>query len=623
MKTHHLRFSKDSSRKGAVAPLAAISIIALLGFVAFGVDIGFIGYQKQRMQIACDAAALAAAMEITHAVEQADSSVGDVHAYALEQARLVAAEVANLNGHFIDPASDVEFGHRGFNDNTNEFEISWGQTPANVIKVVCRRDNPDSSAPDARVPTFFAHVIGSSAPNLRVEAIATVESRDIVSVLDFSRSMNFDSYFNSEASTVPPQNQIEENLSKIWDDLGNRSFGNMPFEPDWVTIPSSRWGNDLTVRWESDQVTVNCDSNLTRVYLVYNNGNGQGFNTSSNSGTFQGTGSNSGQRIVRCWCRRWNNSWEEFDFYDNATIKRGLGLNNVSYPWERGSWDQYISMARDTSGDYYDRQIYDYGYRRKFGIMTFLHYVLRWNSSYHETNELWKTRHYPFHSMKVGQELLCDYLNDLDFNDYVGLVSYDTNHRVEQTMSGPGMPSVDISNEPITNDYTSVRNLIHYKQASHYSNSTNMGGGLKDAKDLLDQHGRPGARGTILLITDGNANTIDSNESTSLPNGWNWDELFDYDNDGVADFSTSSEDRRYVLKKAKECVDAGYTIHTMSVGADADVALMNAIAHMGKGIFIEVPGNSSTEAMEAEILEAFRHIAALVPSATLLRPDGQ
>ncbi len=76
-------------------------------------------------------------------------------------------------------------------------------------------------------------------------------------------------------------------------------------------------------------------------------------------------------------------------------------------------------------------------------------------------------------------------------------------------------------------------NLIHYKQAAHYSYATNMGGGLKDAKILLDNHGRPGARGTVLLITDGNANTIDSGDSSSLPGDWDWDELFDYDNDGV------------------------------------------------------------------------------------------
>ncbi|MCR9295109.1 MAG: pilus assembly protein TadG-related protein [bacterium] len=611
------------SRRGAIAPLSAISIVALIGFVAFGVDIGFIAYQKQRMQIACDAAALAAAMEITHAVEQADAGVGDVQAYALDQARQMAAKVASMNGHYIDPTKDVQFGRRDFDANSNSFKTTWGKTPANVIKVACRRDNPDATAPDARVPTFFAHVLGNRAPDLRAESIATVESRDIISVLDFSRSMNFDSYFNSEASVLPPQSQIETNLRKVWDDLGNPSFGNMPFEPDWVTIPSANWGNDLTVRWESEAVTVNCESNLTRVYLEFNNGGSEAFSTSSNSGTWQGTGSNSGQRITTCWVRRGSSSWEEFDFYNNATIKRGLGLSSVPYPWQRGSWDQYISMARDTSGSFYDRKIYDHGYRRKFGIMTFMHYVLRWNSSYNETADLWKTRHYPFHSMKIGQEMFCQYLDDLDFNDYVGLVSYDTSHRIESTMSGPGMPTVDISAEPVTNNYQAVKNLIHYKQASHYSNATNMGGGLKDAKQLLDQYGREGARGTILLITDGNANTIDSGDDTSLPAGWNWDALFDYDKDGSADFTADDENRIYVLKKAKECADAGYTIHTMSVGYDADVSLMNAIAHLGKGVYIEVPGNPDTEAMEADILDAFREIAALLPSATLLSPDAQ
>lgn len=608
------------ARQGVVSVLTAFAMAAIIGFLALGVDVGFIAYEKHKMQIACDAAALAAAMEITHAIEQADADVGNVVEYAEQQARLTAHDVAAMNGQYIDPHINVAFGRRSYNSTTEEFEIQWGATPANVCKVSCHKDNPDSTAPDARVNTFFAHIIGRSAPDLVVSSIATVESRDIVSVLDFSRSMNFDSYFNSEASTIPSQSQVESNLLKVWDDLGNPAFGNMQFDPGWVTIPSAYWNEALSVTWESEAVSVACESNLSRVKLTFNNGSTQTFYPSSNDGRWQGTGSNSGRRITKCQIRRWSNSWETFDFYNNSTIKRGLGLTNVSYPWPEGSWDQYISMARDTGGSYYDRQIYDYGFRRKFGIMTFLHYVLRFNCSHDETPDLWKTRHYPFHSLKVGQELLCEYLQDLSFNDYVGMVSYDTNHRVESALSGDGMPSIDISDKPITNNYAAIQSLIHYKQAGHYSYATNMGGGLKDAKTLLDGHGRPGARGTVLLITDGNSNTIDSGDDTSLPTDWNWDELFDYNNDGAGDYFTSSSQRRYVLLKAKECVDAGYTIHTMSVGADADTQLMNAVAHLGNGISIVVPGNSSTEEMEDDVIDAFRQIAALVPSASLLYP---
>jgi hypothetical protein len=183
------------------------------------------------------------------------------------------------------------------------------------------------------------------------------------------------------------------------------------------------------------------------------------------------------------------------------------------------------------------------------------------------------------------------------------------------------MPSVDISAEPVTNNYQAISDLIEHKQAGHYSYSTNMGGGLKEAKLLLDAHGRPGARPTILLITDGNANTLDSGENGNLPSDWDWDELFDYDGDGTADYTSSNTYAKNVLKKAKECVDAGYTIHSMSVGADADTALLAAVAHLGGGIYLQVPASATAEEMEANMMEAFRQIAALVPPAQLLNPN--
>jgi Flp pilus assembly protein TadG len=610
-----------AKRRGAIAVLMAFFLMATIGFIALGVEIGYVAYEKQEMQNACDAAALAAAMEITHAIENASEDVGDAAIYAQEQARLMAVKVADMNGHYIDGDRDVQFGRRSFNEISGQFEIAWDDTPSNVCRVTVRRDNPDATQPDARVQTFFAKVLGNEAPDLVISAIATVESRDIVSVLDFSRSMNFDSYFNSEASTRPSDEAIEANLQKVWEDLGSPSYGNMPFEPDWVTVPSNTWGAAvLTVRWESEAVYVTCSGSLNRIILRFSDGSSQTINTSTQTGLWQGTGSNSGKRINRVDIRR-SSTTEQFDFYSNSVIKRGLGLTGVAYPWPSGSWDNYISMARDTSGSYYDAEIYDAGYRRKFGIMTFLHYVLRFEASHERTPDLWQTRHYPFHAMKLGQMLLCDYLEDLSFNDFIGMVSYDQSHRVEQVLDEEGMPSVDISAEPVTNNYQAISDLIEHKQAGHYSYSTNMGGGLKEAKLLLDAHGRPGARPTILLITDGNANTLDSGENGNLPSDWDWDELFDYDGDGTADYTSSNTYAKNVLKKAKECVDAGYTIHSMSVGADADTALLAAVAHLGGGIYLQVPASATAEEMEANMMEAFRQIAALVPPAQLLNPN--
>lgn len=624
-------------RRGSFMTLGLFCLIVCMTFVAFSVDVGMISLTQTRMQNSVDAAALAAAMEITYAIENADENVEDVLAYAKTQASNVAVSVADTNGVFVDPQVDVIFGHRFYNETSEEFDIAWGQDPPNVVKVVARKDNDDLAAPDAKMQMLFAGVGGNHFANVRTAAVAYVESRDIVTVLDFSRSMNFDSYFASEfedPASQLPQAELEANLHTVWQDLGSPAFGNMPWTPDWVTIPGQPASGPIPyieVTFKGHSIDVESTKDLSNVVLEYFNGNHQKFDgLTGTTGSFQGTGGNSGQLIRKAWIKSGSNEsghgpgyGELFNFYDNATIARGLGLDGVAYPYAVGSWHRYIEMARDHSSSmtsYYQSEIYAKGYRRKFGIMTFIHYLLRFESGHWETADLWKTRHYPFHSVKEGEQLFCDFLEELNFSDHVGLVSYDSSHRVEQTLSGAGMPTVDISDDPLTDDYQAIRDIIEHKQAAHYSYSTNMGGGMKDAKWLIDNYKRVGSRPTMLVMTDGNTNTIDSGESTTLPAGWDWDELLDYDADGIRDYETSSSQFRYALIQAKAAADAGITVHTLSVGADANTDLMRAIAHIGDGIAIVVPGGTSVSEMQTEIEEAFQKIAAMVPPAKLLNP---
>ena len=117
-------------------------------------------------------------------------------------------------------------------------------------------------------------------------------------------------------------------------------------------------------------------------------------------------------------------------------------------------------------------------------------------------------------------------------------------------------------------------------------------------------------------MTDGNANR--SPNGWSLPGDWDWSELTDYDGDGDADYTTNNKHKQYAFYEAKQAIDAGYTIHTMSVGAGADRDLMEAIANAGKGIWIDVPGGTTIIEMEDQMLDAFARIAANVPPAKLL-----
>jgi hypothetical protein len=59
----------------------------------------------------------------------------------------------------------------------------------------------------------------------------------------------------------------------------------------------------------------------------------------------------------------------------------------------------------------------------------------------------------------------------------------------------------------------------------------------------------------------------------------------------------------------------------MSVGANADREMMEAIAFIGSGLWIHIPGGSTVSEMEEQVLAAFSQIAANVPPAKLVYND--
>jgi hypothetical protein len=139
---------------------------------------------------------------------------------------------------------------------------------------------------------------------------------------------------------------------------------------------------------------------------------------------------------------------------------------------------------------------------------------------------------------------------------------------------------------------------------------------LRDAHALLDEHAREGANRTIILMTDGLANRKPS--GWSLPSGFSWSQYTDFDGDGDADYTTSDSNVQYAFYEATQAIAAGATIHTISVGAGSDDNLLRAIAFAGGGVFVDIPGGSSTAAMEAQLLEAFAQIASKLPPPKLV-----
>ncbi len=60
-----VQYRVSRSRRGAIAALAAVLMVVVIGMVAFAVDIGYLCVVQTQAQAAADAAAMAGAMSLT------------------------------------------------------------------------------------------------------------------------------------------------------------------------------------------------------------------------------------------------------------------------------------------------------------------------------------------------------------------------------------------------------------------------------------------------------------------------------------------------------------------------------------------------------------------------------
>ena len=505
----------ETARRGAFTVVSSACLVGAIGFAALSVDVGLIGYTRNRLQNAADAAALAAAQEITHVVQQTAASGGDAGTAATAAAsasRAMAARVAGLNGVYVDPDRDVQFGKRTYNKTTGKFGVAWGANPFNAVKVTARMDNPDPSAPDAAMKLFFASYWGTKSTAMVASGSAFVESRDIVLVLDYTASMNDDSTFAGMGALG--RSAVESNMLQIFGQLGL----NTPKLPDTPAYPTlsqngSNGAPKLDVTFKGQSVDVSSNKTMSQVKLTLENRYPYSSSTTTRtisvntkSGNYSGSGSSGGWVVTKVEATASGKTTTVT--LDNAAIKAEYGLDSIPYPYPGGSWDEFIEYQRFYSkADYYYNYDIIGGYAGKYGKLAYVQYLLDQRCSYGDTPALWKTSHYPFHAMKGGASLFCGFLGDLDFGDNLGLVTYDVSARVETVLNEPlDNAHVDVSATPMSTNYSAIDVIQQHKQAGHYAGNTGIGFGVDAAIGLLQQHGRYGARPTILLMTDGNAN---------------------------------------------------------------------------------------------------------------------
>ena len=172
-------------RRGAIAVLAALMLVLLLGMIAFAIDVGYISMVSTQLQAAADSAALAAAgasSQSTSAIQQVAQTFAGYHS--------VAGRLVQLS------ASDVQLGT--WDSTSCTFSPVTGSAAGTAVKVTVRTDDSNGGA----TPLFFSRIFGMVSLNQQASAVAAFNPRDIAFVIDLSGSMNDDTSPSSSTSSA-------------------------------------------------------------------------------------------------------------------------------------------------------------------------------------------------------------------------------------------------------------------------------------------------------------------------------------------------------------------------------------------------------------------------------------
>lgn len=561
----HLMLPSSGPRRGVIVVLAAILMIVMMGMLAFSIDVGYMYTMQSQLQRSVDSATLAGAGAL---VDGEEAALDSVHEYLVRNP--VGTQWQIYDNQAIE--SDIDHFKTNYGSGLN---VNIGQWDTATQQVVVSEHNPSTvgvSMTYRNMPFFFGHLLGRGHFDITAESVAAFQPRDIVLVLDLSGSMNDDSEFVSINKLG--RSTVENNLNQIYGELGSPTYGNLQFAPEFAVVPgvspqSSNQAN-VTVEYRFNQVFVTSNKTLKNVRLKLSNGNEVSYNPGGLTATLS-----PGREIRYVWVnsgKNANNSdqVQTFNFESNQinnTIRKALGLDDVAYPYPSGSWNEYINYVRSSSG-----QNNSAGYRHKYGAMNLINFWLQNKPGYNQTPDLWKVSAQPITALKNSVDFFIHFLEEVDCDDRLGLAVYNA-------PNGNGLLE-----STLTRNFSFVKDQTNRKQASHYHNYTNIGAGMTTAREELDARGRPGALKMIVLMTDGVANYI---------------------NGGV----NAGAARNYVLSEAHLAAASGYPIVTISLGAGADVPLMEEVAEITKGATFNVPGGRPAEEYAEDLAEVFKKIA--------------
>jgi Flp pilus assembly protein TadG len=238
---------KASARRGAILPYVAISIVALLGFIALAIDLGMVMVAKTHAQNAADAGAFAAARTLTGgASANTGNAIANGQAVAAAN-KMVGTPIATANVTILNGAYHYDSSSQTFypqippvapdNYNLSQATISQGTT------------------------TFFGTIFGVSVFNVTATATAAHRPRDTTIVLDFSGSMNNESDLWNCESYQGAYQGTSNNTDPVFPQWG---FYNTTFSPNCALQCTTT--SDLTGFCNVTQAVGGCDAMVNNYF---------------------------------------------------------------------------------------------------------------------------------------------------------------------------------------------------------------------------------------------------------------------------------------------------------------------------------------------------------------------
>jgi Flp pilus assembly protein TadG len=216
--------SRKSIRKGAVLPLVAICMIALMGMLALAIDIGMVAVARTQAQNAADSAAMAGARTITGNTGQNYNQVAVNAITAATDNSIFNANVAGDPSNIANPSSDMFTSGQVtvmcggysyvYNDSSpakEGFQLTMPGKPTGEPYSAVQVTVNGSS------PTSFGRVLGLNSFNVSATSAAAHRPRDVAIIMDLSGSMRFESlpgvYVDSSGTAWPNYPQYARNVS--------------------------------------------------------------------------------------------------------------------------------------------------------------------------------------------------------------------------------------------------------------------------------------------------------------------------------------------------------------------------------------------------------------------------